>query len=141
MPVGDRPVLERVLADAKARFHLEADAPVRSCYEAGRDGFWPHRLLASVGVTNLVVDSSSIEVPRRPKYAKTDRLDGDKLLRLLFRHWGGEREMWSVVQVPSPAVEDQRHANRTRTMLQIERTRYRNRIHGGTDAPWHAAAD
>jgi transposase len=128
--VGDQAGLARVIVDAKTRFGLSAEAPVRSCYEAGRDGFWPHRLLSSLDITNLVVDSSSIEVPRRPKYAKTDRLDGAKLLRLLMRHWGGEREMWAVVHVPSPAVEDQRHANRTRTLLQIERTRYRNRIHG-----------
>jgi transposase len=127
--VGNHAALTRVIAEAKTRFGLSAEAPVRSCYEAGRDGFWPHRLLASLAITNLVVDSSSIEVPRRPKYAKTDRLDGAKLLRLLFRHWGGERDMWAVVHVPSPAVEDQRHANRTRTLLQTERTRYRNRIH------------
>ena len=52
---------------------------MRSCYEAGRDGFWPHRLLTTLGVTNVVVDSSSIEVSRRARRAKTDRLDGDKL--------------------------------------------------------------
>ena len=102
---------------------------MRSCYEAGRDGFWPHRLLLAFGVDNLVVDSSSIEITRRAKQAKTDRLDGDKLLRLLLRHWGGEHEMWPVVHVPSRELEDRRHANRTRTLLQVERTRYRNRIH------------
>jgi transposase len=102
---------------------------VRSCYEAGRDGFWPHRLLTQLGVTNLVVDSSSIEVPRRARRAKTDRLDGEKLLRLLLRHWGGEREMWHVVHVPSRAVEDARLASRGVTTLQAERTRQRNRIH------------
>jgi transposase len=121
--------LARVLADAKARLGLAADAPVRSCYEAGRDGFWPHRFLTTVGVTNLVVDSSSIEVSRRARRAKTDRLDGEKLLRLLLRHWGGEREMWHVVQVPSREVEDARHASRGLTTLQAERTRQRNRIH------------
>lgn len=129
VPVGDRDGLQRALTTAKARLRLSEDAPIRSCYEAGRDGFWPHRLLTSLGVVNLVVDSSSIEVSRRAKHAKTDRLDGAKLLRLLLRHWGGEDEMWAVVHVPSPQVEDVRHANRTRTMLQRERTRYRNRIH------------
>ena len=81
-------------------------------------------------MTNLVVDSSSIELPRRARPVKTDRVDGEKLLRLLLRHGGGERGMWHVVQVPSRAMEDARHASRARTMLQVERTRYRNRLHG-----------
>jgi transposase len=127
--VGDRDALERALVSARARFGLPADAPVRSCYEAGREGFWPHRLLTTLGVTNLVVDSSSIEVTRRARQVKTDRIDGAKLLRLLLRHWGGERDMWHVVHVPARDVEDARHASRARTTLQVERTRYRNRIH------------
>ncbi len=126
---GDRGALERVLVTAKARFGLAPAAPVRSCYEAGRDGFYPHRLLTALGVVNLVVDSSSIEVSRRARRAKTDRLDGEKLLRMLFRHWGGEKDMWHVVHVPSREVEDARHASRALTTLQGERTRYRNRIH------------
>lgn len=127
---GDQVAIPRALKTAKARFGLAADAGVRRCYEAGRDGFWPHRLLTLLGVTNLVVDSSSIEVPRRARRAKTDRLDGEKLLRLLLRHWGGERHMWQVVHVPARDVEDARHASRGLTTLQAERTRYRNRIHG-----------
>lgn len=126
---GDREAIMRIVAEAKRRFGLAAEAPVRSCYEAGRDGFWPHRLLTALGVMNLVVDSSSIEVSRRLRQAKTDRLDGAKLLRLLLRHWGGEREMWHVVHVPSREAEDARHASRALTTLQAERTRYRNRIH------------
>jgi transposase len=102
---------------------------VRSCYEAGREGFWPHRLLSSLGVTNLVVDSSSIEVSRRARHAKTDRLDGEKLLRLLLRHWCGDEQVWHVVQVPHVAAEDRRHASRALTTLQADRTRLRNRIH------------
>ena len=127
---GDRAGLLRALAQAKARLGLAVDAAVRSCYEAGRDGFWPHRWLTALGVTSLVVDSSSIEVSRRARRAKTDRLDGEKLLRLLLRHWGGERDLWQVVHVPWPDVEDARHASRGLTTLQAERTRYRNRIHG-----------
>ena len=127
--VGDRTALALVLTTAKATLRVPPDAAVRSCYEAGRDGFWPHRLLIALGVDNVVVDSSSIEIARRAKHAKTDRLDGAKLLRLLLRHWGGEREMWHVVHVPSREIEDARHASRARTMLQLERTRYRNRIH------------
>jgi transposase len=71
---GDREAVPRVLAAAKARAGVAADAPVRSCSEAGRAGFWPHRVLTALGVTNLVVDSSSIEVPRRARRAKTDVL-------------------------------------------------------------------
>jgi transposase len=127
--VGDRAALDHVIAGARQAFGVPADVPMRSCYEAGRDGFWPHRLLTSMGVTNVVVDSSSIEVSRRARHIKTDRVDGARLLRLLMRHWGGERDMWAIVCVPSRAVEDARHANRARTMLQVERTRYRNRIH------------
>jgi transposase len=126
---GDCEAIQRVLAAATGRGGLGADAPVRSCYEAGRDGFWPHRLLTQLGVTNLVVDSSSIEVSRRARRAKTDRLDGEKLVRLLLRHWGGERDMWHVVHVPSREVEDARHASRGLTTLQADRTRYRNRMH------------
>jgi transposase len=81
-------------------------------------------------VVNLVVDSSSIEVSRRLRRAKTDRLDGERLLRLLLRHWGGERGMWQVVHVPSRETEEARHASRGLTTLQAERTRYRNRIRG-----------
>ena len=127
---GDRAGFERAIATAKLRLGVAGSAPVRSCYEAGRDGFWPHRFLTVRGVSNLVVDSSSIEVPRRVRRAKTDRLDGEKLLRLLLRHWGGERGMWQVVHVPSREVEDARHASRGLTTLQAERTRYRNRIRG-----------
>ena len=126
---GDQDAFERVLTTAKARFGLPPDAAVRSCYEAGREGFWPHRFLTAVGVRNLVVDSASIEVSRRARRAKTDRLDGEKLLRLLLRHWGGERDMWHVVHVPSREAEDARHASRGLTTMQAERTRYRNRIH------------
>lgn len=126
---GDREGLQRALTQAKTRLGLAGGAAARSCYEAGRDGFWPARLLTSLGVENLVVDSSSIEVPRRARRAKTDRLDGEKLLRMLVRYWGGERQVWSVVRVPTPAAEDARHASRSLTTLQAERTRYRNRIH------------
>lgn len=128
--VGDRDGLAGALRAARLHFGLADAAPVVSCYEAGRDGFWPHRLLTALGVTNLVVDSSSIELPRRVRPVKTDRIDGEKLLRLLLRHGGGERGLWQVVHVPSRAMEDARHANRVRTMLQVERTRYRNRLHG-----------
>lgn len=127
---GDRDRMLAVIAEARRRFQLRPDGAVRSCYEAGRDGFWPHRLLTGLGVDNVVVDSSSIEVSRRARRAKTDRLDGEKLRRLLWRHWQGERRMWQVVHVPSREREDERQASRALTSAQEDRTRHRNRIHG-----------
>jgi hypothetical protein len=82
-------VVEEIAAATK-RFGLRADAPVSSCYEAGRDGFWIHRYLTGLGVENPVVDSSSIEVPRRARRAKTDRIDVNKPLAMLLRAVIGE---------------------------------------------------
>ena len=127
---GDTTALKQELALAKQRFNLPADAPVVSCYEAGRDGFWLHRFLESEHMTNLVVDSASIEVSRRGKHAKTDRLDVEKLGTMLLRYHAGETRVWSVVQVPSLAAEDQRHLHRQLLTLKGERTRYVNRIKG-----------
>ena len=90
---GDKAaVLERI-CKAEARCGLPAQAPVHSCYEAGRDGWWLHRWLREQGVHNIVVDSASIEVNRRARRTKTDRLDGDKLLAMLLRHQAGERHL------------------------------------------------
>jgi transposase len=122
-------LLEEV-ARAKARFGLTAEAPVISCYEAGREAFWLHRWAVAQGWTNYVVDSSSIEVNRRARRAKTDRLDLVGLLRLLGRVVGGEARVWRVVRVPSEAEEDARHPHRMRETLQQERTRLINRLHG-----------
>jgi transposase len=73
------------ISKAKLRFGLPPDAKVVSCYEAGRDGFWIHRLLTHEGIQNVVVDSASIEVSRRKRRAKSDRLDGVKLVSMLIR--------------------------------------------------------
>ena len=123
-------MLRREIVAALQRFGLSAATPVRSCYEAGRDGFWVHRRLERLGVRNVVVDSASIEVSRRRRRAKTDRLDAEALLRRLIRYWLGERDQWKIVHVPSVEVEDARHAERTLAMLTAERTRARNRLHG-----------
>jgi len=127
---GDEEGLRREIVAALQRFGLSAATPVRSCYEAGRDGFWVHRRLEGLGVRNVVVDSASIEVSRRRRRAKTDRLDAEALLRRLIRYWLGERDQWKIVHVPSVEVEDARHAERTLAMLTAERTRARNRLHG-----------
>jgi transposase len=119
-------VLERI-ERAKARCGLPASAGVHSCYEAGRDGWWLHRWLKQQGIDNIVVDSSSIEVNRRARRAKSDRLDGDKLLQMLLRHRRGER-VWSVVHEPSPQAEDERRVHRELQRLTHEHTAHCNRI-------------
>src|SRR5258708_7576465 len=80
MKARDLGALAEEIAKAKKGFGLPADAPVCSCYEAGRDGFWLHRFLPHQGIANVVVDAAPIEVNRRAKRAKTDRLDAGKLV-------------------------------------------------------------
>jgi transposase len=128
--IGGRntPALLQEIAKAKERFQLPDDAPVYSCYEAGRDGFWLHRFLESHGIHNEVVDSSSIEVKRRGRRRKTDRLDAGKLVSMLIRWQHGERQVWSVVQAPSVADEDRRQLHRDLLELKAERTQHSNRI-------------
>lgn len=122
--------LQEAIEKAKERFLLEGDVKIVSCYEAGRDGFWLHRYLLSCGIENVVVDSSSIEVDRRKRRAKTDRIDAGKLLNMLMRYHGGERLSWRVVRVPSVEEEDARHLHRELEVLKKERTMHRNRIKG-----------
>ena len=124
---------ERVLdeiAHAKRRLGLPASAAVVSCYEAGREGFWLHRFLQGHGITNHVVDSSSIEVNRRRRRAKSDGLDVRKLLSMLLRYAHGERQVWQVVKVPSVEAEDQRHLHRDLETLKQERASTMTRIEG-----------
>ena len=130
IPARDIGSLRREIDRARHRFGLPSSAPVRSCYEAGRDGFWLHRLLASRGIDNAVVDSSSIEVNRRARRAKSDAIDVAKLLGLLMRYHNGERDVWSVVHVPAAAEEDLRQLHRDRDQLVRERTEHSNRIKG-----------
>lgn len=130
MPARDRKALEAEIARAKAHFGLPAGAPVRSCYEAGRDGFWLHRYLVSRSIANSIVDSSSIEVNRRRRRTKTDRLDACKLVTMLIRAAGGEKRVWSVVNVPAPAAEDQRQVHRELLFARRDRGRHTNRIKG-----------
>jgi len=130
IPAGDIVRAQQEIAQAKQRFGLPADARVVSCYEAGRDGFWLHRCLVAHGVQNYVIDSASIEVNRRQRRAKTDRLDVRKLLTMLLRHLAGERKVWSVVRVPSVEEEDRRQLHRELTTAKQDRTRIINRIKG-----------
>jgi transposase len=122
--------LDAEIAKAKARFGLAVDAPVHTCYEAGRDGFWLHRALTARGIDNVVVDASSIEVNRRHKQVKNDPVDAAKLLNLLCRYHGGEGKVWSVVHVPQVADEERRQLHRGLKDLQRQRTECSNRIKG-----------
>jgi transposase len=99
-------------------------------FTTGRDGFWLHRWLVAHGVANVVVDSSSIEVKRRARWAKTDRLDVGKLLSLLLRWTAGEPKVWSVVQVPTPEAEAARQVTREIETVRRDRMRLRSRLQG-----------
>jgi transposase len=125
---GDLEAIGKEIAKAKRRFGLPESAPVRSCYEAGREGFWLHRALEQMGIDNIVVDASSIEVNRRQRRAKTDRMDVKKLVRQRIRYERGERDVWSVVRVPSPEAEARRQLHRGLEVLKEERKQHRVRI-------------
>jgi transposase len=127
----DCDALLREISWAKTKLGLAANARVVSCYEAGRDGFWLHRFLVSQGAESLVVDSSSIEVNRKKRRAKTDRVDLVALLDLLGRHLAGSaKPVWSVVRVPSVEDEDRRHLHRELKLAKKDRTRVSHRMKG-----------
>jgi transposase len=125
---GDLAGVVRAISSSKEKFGLPEDAAVVSCYEAGRDGFWIHRWLCSINVDNRVVDPASIEVTQRAKRVKTDRVDAQKLLRLLVRSFGGERDVWRELHVPSREHEDDRRLHREHERLLKERTALSNRV-------------
>ena len=122
--------LEEEIEQAKKKYGLAADSTVKSCYEAGLDGFWIHRYLKAAGIGNVVVDPASVEVNRRAKQVKTDRLDARKLVRQLVRYHGGDASVWKVVHVPSEKAEEGRHLHRQLWSLKNDWKRYRNRIYG-----------
>ena len=131
VPSRDLDALSREIALARKRFELSDSVPVISCFEAGRDGFWIHRFLQTQPYCfNLVVDSASIEVNRRLRRLKTDRIDAHKLLTMLIRYHNGESRVWSIVHVPSRQAEDARHLHRELLTLKSDRTRITNRIKG-----------
>lgn len=127
---GDLAALKSEIELAKRRFQMPEGTQVMSCYEAGRDGFWIHRYLESEGVKNLVVDSASIEVNRRKRRVKADKLDVHSLVRMLIRYGYGEQKIWSVVHVPSMEEEDRRQLHRELSTLEKEKKRTSNRIRG-----------
>ena len=125
---GDLGAVERAVRRGRQRWGLPPTARVVSCYEAGRDGFWIHRALQHLGIENRVVDSASIEVNRRARRTKTDRIDALKLVMMLVRVCSGERRVFAEVRVPSVEAEAARHRSRERTALVQEQTRLGNQI-------------
>jgi transposase len=107
---------------------LGAVPAVVSCYEAGYDGFWLHRLLLAAGITNYVFDPASIAVDQRARRVKTDRIDGEKMLRTLMAYLRGEPQVVRIVRVPAPEQEDARRASRERGRLIKEQTAHTTRI-------------
>jgi len=121
-------LLDRLRARAEARRGRPVAVVVMQ--EAGRDGFWVHRLLEVHGVRSFVVDPSSIAVNRRSRRAQTDRIDAEAMLRTLMAWWRGERQVCAMVRPPSREAEDTRRINREREALLAERIRHANRIKG-----------
>ena len=120
--------LSDAIHKAKQKFRLPDNCRVASCFEAGRDGFWLHHHLESIGIESLVVDSSSIEVNRRKRQVKTDKVDARKLLGMLIRQMAGERNHWSIINVPSEEIEDLRRIQREIDRLIKERGQHTTRM-------------
>jgi transposase len=122
-------ILERARETAMAR-GVSPTVEIHTCYEAGYDGFWLHRLLHAHGIHNQVVDSASIQVSRRHRNVKTDHTDAESLLRVLMAWHRGETKACSIVRVPTPEEEDLKRLHRSRETLLHERVRHVNRIRG-----------
>jgi transposase len=127
---GDPAELLRLIEKVRARAmdKLGSAPRVVSCYEAGYDGYWPHRLLLAAGIENFIFDPASIAVEQRSRRAKTDRIDGELLVRTLMAYLRGEPRVVRIVRVPSVEQEDARRASRERERLVEEQTAHINRI-------------
>jgi len=129
---GDANGLLELIERVRTRVARQLSRPIEmmSCYEAGYDGFWLHRVLEAHGIHNHVLDPGSLQVNRRARQPKTDRIDADRMVRALIRHLRGEPEACSVVRVPSIELEDAKRLHRERRRLIAERVQHVNRIKG-----------
>ena len=127
---GDGAALLGWIAELRSRAEAKLGESVElaCCFEAGRDGFWLKRLLAAHGITAYVLEPTSVLVNRRARRAKTDRLDAEGMLRVLAAWLGGDRQVCSMVQVPTPEEEDAKRPHREREHLVQEKQRIENRI-------------
>jgi transposase len=127
---GDAAALLQTIANlrSKASANLGCTVDVACCFEAGRDGFWLHRLLTAHGIAAYALEPTSILVNRRARRAKTDRLDAEGMLRVLAGWLGGDRQVCSMVRVPTPDEEDAKRPHREREHLVQDRLRIENRI-------------
>lgn len=114
----------------KARARTGEVFPLIVIQEAGLDGFWIHRILQSEGIESHVVDPASIATSRRRRRAKTDRIDGEALVRALLAHKRGEPRVCAMVKAPTPQEEDRRRVCRERKVLIVERVQHVNRVKG-----------
>jgi transposase len=132
VPSGDTAWLLGILEKARQKIAGQELRPVEilTCYEAGYDGFWLHRFLEARGIRNWIIDSASIQVSRRKRNVKTDRIDAGGLLRVLMARHRGEHRVCSVVVVPTPEEEDLKRLHRSRASLLRDRVRHVNRIKG-----------
>jgi transposase len=129
---GDLAALSQQLSVVRAKAERATGKPARivSCYEAGYDGHWLHRWLTDQGVINYEIDPASIQVSRRARQPKTDRIDLERLMRSLLAYLRGEPRVCSMVRVPTPEEEDRKRASRERERLIKERSAHTNRIKG-----------
>jgi transposase len=127
---GDTMGLLKIIAELRAQVSTQLGMPadLACCFEAGRDGFWLHRWLVAHGVAAYVLEPTSILVNRRPRRAKTDRLDAEGMLRVLANWRDGDQQVCSMVAVPTPEEEDAKRPHRERGRLVQDKQRIENRI-------------
>lgn len=132
LPAGEIGRLLSLLADNRSKVQRQTGEllPIIVIQEAGLDGFWVHRVLVEEGLESYVVDPTSIAVPRKARRAKTDRIDGETLVRALMAFKRGEPRVCAMVRVPSHDEEDRRRLLRERKALVVERLTHINRIEG-----------
>jgi transposase len=140
---GDFEALSVEIEAARNAFKLDSDAPVVSCYEAGRDGFWIHRCLVAMDIESHVVEPASIQVNRKKRRAKTDRIDAQMIVLALVRFKAGDRFACRMIRIPDAESEDSRQLNREMRTIKNERTAHTNRIKGllATQGPKKIAID
>lgn len=128
VPAGDLQQLEREIGSAKRVFELAPECATVSCYEAGRDGFWIHRCLVALGIDSHIVDAASIQVNRKKRRAKTDRIDAQMIVMALIRYQADDHFACRMIRIPSVESEDERQLNREMVTIRDERTKHTNRI-------------